>query len=529
MKHQGHWLAKDVTMIVEKKLQNANCRMQIAKCRGQRTVCQFTICNLQFAICNPSRRRGLNLTEVLIAMGILTLGLLGVAAIFPVGGFYMQKAEISDRGSAIAQAVMNDITARGMLNPWAWYVMTPNPLSNDPKDPNFRFPFLDGKYTPVPPPPTSTFTRPFAETLNEGIRQITGVPNLPQPVATILTKQFGSAYILDPMHVAATALPSTLSNFNRVCYAFPASAWKSFARNGGPYYSHTGWDPWKAANPTKLTWPIRRVTLQQTHGWQLDARVAEHYFRGSDDLVTDFPDRDDRPASQNWEVLVANNVTHPMARQWTGDYSWIVCVVPTTYAARNGMAQNPESFSYDVSVVVFYKRSLPAVPPATGTDSDVISSFERSVGAKIVSTGLTGGELLLTDLRDIPGESAFTNLKAGQWIMLCGPHPNSTTTEPRFVLNWYQVISIDSERTSGILNDPAIERLVTVRGPQWPWQPSPNGVTDYGHLSNDLCVGICRGAVAVHTKTLRLDTSRTSGGMAIITPPGVPGPTVVGK
>src|SRR5262245_52087218 len=72
---------------------------------------------------NPRPRSGLSLTEVLIAMGILTLGLLGVASVFPVGSYYMQKAEISDKGSAIAQSVMNDIMARGMLNPRSWYVM----------------------------------------------------------------------------------------------------------------------------------------------------------------------------------------------------------------------------------------------------------------------------------------------------------------------------------------------------------------------------------------------------------------------
>ena len=41
-------------------------------------------------------------------MGILTIGLLGVAAIFPVGSFYMQKGDIADRGSAIAQAAFNE-------------------------------------------------------------------------------------------------------------------------------------------------------------------------------------------------------------------------------------------------------------------------------------------------------------------------------------------------------------------------------------------------------------------------------------
>src|SRR5438477_669450 len=81
-----------------------------------------------FHIRHSTFRLGLSLTEVLIAMGILTIGLLSVASIFPVGSFYMQKAEISDRGSAIAQSVMNDLMARGMLKPRGWFVMMPNPL-----------------------------------------------------------------------------------------------------------------------------------------------------------------------------------------------------------------------------------------------------------------------------------------------------------------------------------------------------------------------------------------------------------------
>src|SRR3954454_8705727 len=70
-------------------------------------------------------RLGISLTEVLIAMGILTVGLLGVASVFPVGGWYMQRAEISDRGSAIAQSVMSDLAARGMLNPKSWFITIP--------------------------------------------------------------------------------------------------------------------------------------------------------------------------------------------------------------------------------------------------------------------------------------------------------------------------------------------------------------------------------------------------------------------
>src|SRR6476660_6965417 len=146
--------------------------------------CQLSVVSRMFVLRTTdyrprtdSARRGLSLTEVLISMGILTLGLLGVASVFPVGSYYVQKAEISDKASAIAQSVMSDIMARGMLNPWAWYVMVPVPavISAPPNtSPNAFFAGIDGKYTPVAPDPTgaktsSTFARPFGEALSEGL------------------------------------------------------------------------------------------------------------------------------------------------------------------------------------------------------------------------------------------------------------------------------------------------------------------------------------------------------------------------
>src|SRR5215213_2097491 len=78
---------------------------------------------------NPRPRRGLSLTEVLIAMGILTLGLLGVASVFPVGSFYMQKADNYDISSSLAQEAMNELETRGWLDPWAWFTVVPQPAS----------------------------------------------------------------------------------------------------------------------------------------------------------------------------------------------------------------------------------------------------------------------------------------------------------------------------------------------------------------------------------------------------------------
>ena len=68
----------------------------------------------------PRYRCAITLIEVLISMGILTIGLLSVAALFPVGGYYMRQGEIADRGAAIAQAAFADVVARGMLKAESW-------------------------------------------------------------------------------------------------------------------------------------------------------------------------------------------------------------------------------------------------------------------------------------------------------------------------------------------------------------------------------------------------------------------------
>jgi hypothetical protein len=457
---------------------------------------------------------------VLISLGILTLGLLGVAAVFPVGGWYMQKATIADNGSAIAQAVMNDIITRGTVNPKAWYSMVPASLPGSAHAPLTA----DGKYVnPLPPSTSATFTRPFLDSLVETLAK--------EP--SITDKRIGNAFVIDPLYVSATVQRTSNAN-NPVAYAFPASAVRAFPRDSWAYYNATQWEPWEAANANERVWPIRRVTLQDAvrygaanRGWFMSADMASHTFRSSDDLTVDFPSRADRPARQNWNVsnmdLDSNGLPDALARQRTGDFSWIVCVVPTTRAARDGMASSPESYSYDVSVVVFYKRVLPtelaSIPPGQPGVS-LAASYERAVSAKILSTSLNGGELLLQSLllngdptKPVDGmpEDPFKNLKTGEWLMMCGPHPNSTLGEPRFVMKWYQVMSIDQQ---GL---PKTQRAVTVRGPEWPWKPAANPGYSDGALSNDLCAAIFRGAVAVHTKTIKLEGEHGAG-MALVKP-----------
>ncbi len=77
-------------------------------------------------------RRGISLLEVLISMFVLLFGLMGVAAIFPVGNHYAEKGEHFDRSTVLCEAGFADLQNRGMLNPTAWIYPDGTPvMTND--------------------------------------------------------------------------------------------------------------------------------------------------------------------------------------------------------------------------------------------------------------------------------------------------------------------------------------------------------------------------------------------------------------
>ena len=100
-------------MINLRQLRTANPR------RSRAAAAAIAPCRLQSAVC--SLRRGISLLEVLISMFVLLFGLMGVAAIFPVGNHYAGRGEQFDRGSALAESAFADLKARGMLKPELWY------------------------------------------------------------------------------------------------------------------------------------------------------------------------------------------------------------------------------------------------------------------------------------------------------------------------------------------------------------------------------------------------------------------------
>jgi len=408
-------------------------------------------------------RRAMSLIEVLISMFVLLFGLMGVAAIFPVGNFYVVEGEKFDLASGIAQNAFEELQARGMLNPRGWY-------------------YANG---------------PNGRALNNllFIQDNTGMEgfyNVPLP-ANVADPHPGHAFVLDPMGRAAGVAAGTAELEGFPLWDIPSN--QAAEVLGMPEV----WsDAMVAANVVPGgTWPVRRITLPQAGGFPFTTEVAETIFRLRDDLAVEQPDENDQPSIQRWDTADPNNTPNDLTddtllrRQYKGDYSWLATIVPTTVDRVEALQPANADYgnrTYDVSIVTFRKRV--ETPSAES---------ERLIEAEL----LQGGELVIFDRNNVKQnvDDAVEDIRPGNWIALMGVNP----TTGDFVMKWYRLLSLDDETTEvGVVTTNSLRqgRRAMLIGPDW---PAPVGVAP---VVTDLRVGIFPGVISVVTKPLRMeDTS----------------------
>jgi type II secretory pathway pseudopilin PulG len=131
-----------------------------------------------------TRRSGMSLTEVLVALFILTIGVIGILTMFPLGAAQMARAVRDDR-SALAAT-----NADGFMR-WYWATYVANPvITSGGSNPNF------GTSDPYLVNGTGLFDNP-AQTGGAGVASL---PNLSLNGAN--TNQVSYPVIVDPMGYA---------------------------------------------------------------------------------------------------------------------------------------------------------------------------------------------------------------------------------------------------------------------------------------------------------------------------------------
>ena len=419
-------------------------------------------------------RRGISLIEVLISMFVLLFGLMGVAAIFPVGNHYAARSEQFDRGSALAQSAFADLKARGMLDPKHWYYASQ--------------------------PDGDTIGGPvYGVIANEMFRVPIDTSDRDNP-------QPGYAFVIDPMGagLGLYGTPPVTTNLDSFPYA---SLIDAGTPDGAPNTQMP--DAWRVT-ATKmglygLHWPVRRVSLLQSPSTLLNPRVAETIFRLHDDVTNEQPRESDRPAIQRWSADYNGFPQDEpwnhrlLARSYSGNYSWLATVVPTTAESLAALQPiNPRFGSdlYEVSVAVFNKRE--PLPPSAAT--------ERLIEAEM----LQGNELVIFGKASSPEQAAENlnnateGIRPGQWIAVTGVHP----TNGSFLLKWYRILSIDDETQE---NQPLATvagnypvRRAMLDGPDWPLTNIGGGV----RAAPDLRAIILPGVISVSTQMLPMEAAQ---------------------
>src|SRR5207249_4261757 len=65
----------------------------------------------------PRGRSGITLTEILISIMIMGIGLVSLATLFPLGLLRLREANRSTRSALFAKTARNEVTARDLFNP----------------------------------------------------------------------------------------------------------------------------------------------------------------------------------------------------------------------------------------------------------------------------------------------------------------------------------------------------------------------------------------------------------------------------
>ncbi|MFO7903486.1 MAG: hypothetical protein R6U98_12550, partial [Pirellulaceae bacterium] len=82
-----------------------------------------TRCNAWFSRSHHRARAGVSLLEVVFSIGIVMIGLVGIAALLPVGGSLARKGAVADAAAKAGANAVREFRVRRMDDPanWCWY------------------------------------------------------------------------------------------------------------------------------------------------------------------------------------------------------------------------------------------------------------------------------------------------------------------------------------------------------------------------------------------------------------------------
>ena len=426
---------------------------------------------------DASVRRGITLLEVLISIGVVAVGLLGVASLIPIGSFAVNETAKADRSAALGRAAIHEVRVREMLNPR-------NDLGNS------RWCYAQSG---------AQVLEPLGGTWVYNNRVLIGQP-----------------FVIDPLFSCEAAIRKGPGFFNYFPYAItPPSVPLTdlrIARLRLDIFEGSlgmiGYDT-AADDDVRALWSIPQLA------------VFNRIFNWQDDLLFDLDEDnpDDRPRqSCFWSDQSVNpypdlaKTENPLHAQSENNYTWMLTAVPDPNELPNNPSwtdlQNHQQKTYEVSIVTFYKRDFTC-------EIAVDAPSERFVDIDFQGTGIGGGDAQIGVLSNPPDNidgktreeaEEYLKVKENEWIMVSG-----IVREPRLdriflaitgipdsglrrIAKWYRVIRVDDEVESNTISGTNyFTRNITLAGPDWDDSVAQPHAT------------IITGAIGVYTTTVTVE------------------------
>ena len=404
---------------------------------------------------HPPQRHAITLVEVIFAIGVILIGLVGLASVLPVAGRRAQDAIDLNEASALASAVFDELKAKGALERSAWVVRLDAPVGA----------FAAGQTPPV----------------------LAAFPN-------------ATSWCLDPLFVSADVsanpppngffqpLASNGTGFRRMLFPYIRADHSPYRDPSLPFAG--GWPAVAPFGPRML-----RVGIGRQQGGVLNAREAEALVETLDEMTTFEPqDRTLNAVAQSNAALQGGS---PLGKRRTnGSLTWIATV--------NRLAGTPHA---NVSVVVMRKRdrsfftaldpSNPVTNPAANANDERLAYVTYANGFR----GGNGGTVQLSGPAETPPSGGTSpRIVTNDWVMLSRRLPAGGD-----VHRWYRVASVDEEPQFLTINEPrdVWQRTVYLDGPDWSFGfPTPGVAT--GNEQFHTYATIMNDVVSVSEHTIRL-------------------------
>ncbi|QDV67904.1 hypothetical protein Poly24_16090 [Rosistilla carotiformis] len=398
---------------------------------------------------STQKRNGITLIEVMFAMGVMLIGLLGIASVIPVAANYARQTLENDIGTVYASHAVALINSSKFLEP------------KDLVFVNDETPGLGSDYL-----------------RNRPRREPGNFPAAGFQVGTT------PSFCIDPWFLN-----------HALSYRDTSGSVNGFHAGVFPYYD-SDYSPAVSPNATAMPtgdpnqfprlWRVFPEII--TGSPALSRRIGgaiQSVFQNDDSLSMEFPDDPTLYPQQiayTSQVGAASNIA--VRRLAEGHYSWIATVTPSNSVIAAGAMKLSVVIIRDRVFVPHPSNPLTSTSPlnyAVSADAESNATNERLalITGAIGFVGGLGGSVTVeasTDMND--------SIKAGQWVMLSQRNFNPSLPA---VHVWYEVNNV-SEPSPSTSFTGGWKRTVSLVGPDWPQPDMTSNATHMTIVENAIAV-----------------------------------------